>query len=85
MGSFLSVSRILDFRFQVWHQKSSVRGAGVSDKVAEMAGKCSIRTSLCQISSDRNPKFPPTGGLGASDSGDVAPSSPPLVPPLSGF
>ena len=50
---------------------------------AKMTEKCSFRTSFCQISSDKNSKFRPTGGLDASDREAVAPSSPPLVPPLA--
>ena len=49
--------------------ESSTRGAGASDNGAEVAEKCSFRTSFCQISSDRNPTFPPTGRLDASDRG----------------
>ena len=41
---------------------SSARGLDASDKGAEMAEKCSFRTLFCQISSKRNPKFPPPGG-----------------------
>ena len=49
--------------------------AGVAQKpVAQMAKKCSLRTSLCQNSSDRNPNFLQHVGLDASDMGAVRPS-----------
>ena len=38
---------------------------------------------ICQICSDNNLKFPPMGGLGASDGGAIAPASPPMAPPLA--
>ena len=47
---------------QGWRQKLSDRGAGASDKGARMTEKCCFRALFCQISSDENPKFPPTGG-----------------------
>ena len=43
---------------------ASDRGGG-----AEMTEKWCFRALFCQISSDENPKFPPTGGLDASDGG----------------
>ena len=58
------------------------QGAGASDRGAKMTEKLSFRATFCKISSDETSKFPPTGGLDASDKGAVAPSSPPLAPPL---
>ena len=52
---------------------------------AELAKKCSFRTSFYQIFSNTNPKFPPAGGLGVSDRGAVVPSSLPLALPLVKF
>ena len=43
---------------------------------AKIIEKCNIRPPFCQISSGKNPKSPPTES--------VAPSSPPLLPPLGG-
>ena len=34
-----------------------------------MTEKLCFRALFCQISSDENPKFPPTGGLDASNGG----------------
>ena len=51
-------------KWQGWHQKFSDRGAGASDKGAEIAEKAVFRTSFCQISFDRIPRFPLTGGGG---------------------
>ena len=50
-------------RGQGWCQKLSDRGAGASDRGAEMTEKWCFRTLLCQISSDENPKFFPTGAV----------------------
>ena len=49
---------------QEWRQKFSDRGAGASDRGAKMTEKWCFRALFCQISSDENPKFPPTGGGG---------------------
>ena len=47
---------------QGWCQKFSNRGAGASNKGAKMTEKWCFRALFCQISSDENRKFPPTGG-----------------------
>ena len=47
---------------QGWRQRLSDRGAGASDKGAKVTEKWWVRALFCQISSDENPKFPPTGG-----------------------
>ena len=44
-----------------WRQKFSDRGAGASDRVAKMTENWRFHALFCQISSDENPKFPPTG------------------------
>ena len=54
---------------QGWCQKFSDRGAGASDRGAKMTEKLCFRALFCQISSDKDPEFPPTGGLDASDGG----------------
>ena len=60
------------------------RRVGASDRGAEMGKmkweKCSFCTSFCQISSNRNPKFPPTQGVSGFRQGAVAPSGPPQAP-----
>ena len=40
------------------------RGAGPSDKGAEMTEKWRFRVLFCRILTDESPKFPPTGGGG---------------------
>ena len=47
----------------------SDRGAGASDRGAKITEKWCFHALFCQISSYENPKFPPTGGLDASDGG----------------
>ena len=47
---------------QGWRQKFFDRGAGASDRGAKMTEKWCFHALFCQISSDENPKFPPTGG-----------------------
>ena len=59
-------------RGQGWRQKLSERGAGASDRGAEMTEKWCFRALFCQISSEENPKFPPTGGIDASNGGGGA-------------
>ena len=68
--SHLKVSLILDISDkQGWRQKFSDRGAGTSDRGAKMTEKWCFCALFCQISSDVNPKFPPTRGLDACGRG----------------
>ena len=63
------VSACLQYGRQGWRQKFSDRGAGASDRGAKMTEKWCFCGLFCQISSDENPEFSPTGGLDASDGG----------------
>ena len=68
-------------REQGWNQKSSDMGTEASDKGTSVATKCNYGTSFCKISSDKNPKSPPTGAR-CLRRGALGSSSPPLAPPL---